>query len=172
MMNAPMPTKDPDQYDKLTHVIKKYHQQNPDYYVAYSNLRNPVSPSSTRFVKWLQSDRAREVWFKLDAYQADLNVYFTILRLAQTCVAEGKRSAAEWVLDFAYDRVPHLFSGRLQNAPFKSTVAVESSAHLLRRASKAEIEAGKQVDSKSRPVVGNLVRKPWRQWFWLAQPGR
>lgn len=115
----------------------------------------------------LNHDQQMEHWFDPKTYHAGLSLYFVLLEIAQACVAEGNRQKAEWVLDLAYDRVPHLFSGKRQNELFKSKVSNAQATLIPRKATDAEIKAGAEVDAKGNIVTTHAAQRHWEQTYQL-----
>lgn len=177
MLAAHTPVRNPLLYDQLAELVRRLHQGHQNFNMAISDLRHPVRPNTARFIKLLETDleddQQLQRWFSPETYHAGLSLYFTLVNLAQTCLAEGRRSTAEWVLDIGYDRAPHLFSGKLQNDRFKSKMNTRVPAPLTRKASEAEIMAGAKVDAEGNIISDPAVQTHWEQTYRLRPvPGR
>lgn len=169
MLAAHTPVRNPLLYDQLAELVRRLHQGHRNFNMAISDLRHPFRPNTARFIKLLETDlkddQQLQRWFSPETYHAGLSLYFTLLNLAQTCLAERRRSTAEWVLDIGYDRAPHLFSGKLQNDRFKSKINTRVPAPLTRKASEAEIMAGAKVDAEGNIISDPAVQTHWEQTY-------
>ena len=166
IMATPKSAVDPGLYNQLASLLDGVYPKNKEYHRARFDLRHPVRPSTASFMELLKSgvnsNQDVKRWMNPKTPSAGAMLFFTLINLAQSCLAEGNRANAEWVLDLGYDRVPQLFSGKAQYLMFMSEVEdtiVPPSAP--RKATKFEIAAGKEVDAD-----GNLITSPAAQTFY------
>jgi hypothetical protein len=134
--------------------------------MALTDLKHPIRPSTVRFMELLETrlnhDQIVEHWFNPRTTYAASHLFFTLVSLAQRCLAEGHRVNAERVLDLGYERVPRLFSGKAEVDRFKSEVKnTLVPPRMPRNPTEAEIAAGKEVDAE-----GNVVVTPEAQAYW------
>jgi len=159
---------DPVLYDQLAFLIAELYPDDKDFHWARFDLRHPVRPSTARFMKLLETgvdnDQNLKRWFDPKTLLAGSNLHFTLVLLAQTCLAEGHRANAERVLDLGYDHAPQLFSGKAKFDIFKNEVKnTIIPPPIPRKATSADIAAGKEVDADGNILVSAAAHAYWEQ---------
>lgn len=105
-------------------------------------------------------------WIHPETYQAGVEFYLTMIRLAKMCEFEGRRSDATWVLDSTNGRLPHLFSGPQAVDSFRSQARdfqVSELADHIYKPTQAEIARGVQVDENGYAVTVPAIMQAWRK---------
>jgi hypothetical protein len=168
VMAMEMTAIDPVLYDQLAFLISELYPDNRDYHWARFDLRHPVRPSTARFTKLLENgvdyDQSLKQWFNPKTLLAGLQLFYTLIFLAQRCLAEGHRANAERVLDIGYDHAPQLFSGKAGFEVFKKEVKnTIKPPPIPRKATPAEIAAGKEVDADGNVITSAAALAYWEQ---------
>lgn len=156
------PTQDVRLYERMMAMVQNiyYREDESGWRLALLHLRHPTRPNTSRLMRILRSDQPHlERWFRPESYTAGLDVIFTTCELAQACVADGRKSDAKWVMDFAYDRAPYLFSGAAALKSLKAETEGVAPSRISWKPSKKELEDGKATDKDGNLYIADEVRE-------------
>lgn len=156
------PTQNAELHDRLVDMMqKKFSREDENNWIMASLcLFHPTRPDTSRFMQILESDGAHlRSWFRPTNHNGGLDVLFTMCALAQRCLAEGRKSDATWELDYAYDRVPQLFSGGAALKSFRAKTSAAAPTAVTWPPSKAELEKGIQLDKEGNIIFSEKARK-------------
>jgi hypothetical protein len=159
---------DPVLYGQLAFLVAELFPERKDFVLAHFDLRHPVRPSTARFLKLLETgvdhDQHLKHWFNPKTLPAGSQLFHTLVFLAQRCLAEGHKANAERVLDIGYDHAPQLFSGEAGFEVFKNEVKnTVKPPPIPRKATPADIAAGKEVDADGNIIVSAAAHAYWEQ---------
>lgn len=119
-------------------------------------LYHSEPPNPDALVRLLKSDASSacvsplfEFIFDPSRYHSAMRVFMDLLRTAQLCEKSDRHADARWILDYAHDHMPELFSGRSASDSLKKRMlpgAVDDSAIFRRKAYPGDLRRGLSTD--------------------------
>ena len=160
-----VPVRNEQVFERFTKIVGSCFSRGDQraFMLANLDLVHPTRPDTSRMVQLLRSDTPYvQARYHPQSYPAGLELLGSTCRLARKCMAEGKRSDAEWVLDHAYDRVPYLFSGGSGLRSFKAEMGDAVQTAYTMKPSRNESKSQRMILDKD----GNVVSSPDQYIRW------